>query len=311
MPLTALYRLGYEIHQHRGRRQKFDIPIICVGNINAGGTGKTPTVIALMRTIKKIKLAPSPFFMSRGYGGGELGPLMVDPAKHTAWHTGDEPIMLATIAPTIVSRRRADGILMAMYRRADLIVMDDGLQNPDLQKDINLVVINGDMGFGNGKMLPAGPLREPLSNGLKNADAFVLIGEDRRGVLDLLPVDKPVFRGTLHAENQPAPEKKYIAFAGIGYPEKFYRFLREKISLDIVDTIDFPDHYPYTEEDIQNLSARAASQNAVLITTEKDFMRIPTHQNKDISVLKICLEWDDEPALAAFLQSKIKINHDT
>lgn len=308
-PLSAIYRIGYEIHQVRGRQQKFDIPIICVGNLNAGGTGKTPAVIALMRTIKNHGLAAMPFFMSRGYGGGELGPLLVDAAKHTAWHTGDEPLILAAHAPTIVSHRRPDGILMAMHRRADMVLMDDGLQNPGIFKNIKIMVINGDMGFGNMKTLPAGPLREPLERGLERADAFVLIGEDRRGVRSLLPAGKPVFTSALASGNQPSRDKKYLAFAGIGYPEKFFRFLKDSANLDLAGMIRFPDHYPYDDEDMQDLAAKAAAHGATLITTEKDYMRIPKSAADAIEILTIRLEWDDEPALAQFLKSMLETAH--
>ncbi len=305
MPLSAMYRLAYEIHQSVSQAEKFDVPILCIGNINAGGTGKTPSALALMDTIRKFSIAQNPFFMSRGYGGGEYGPLFVDPEKHTAWNTGDEPIILAGAAPTIVSGNRAQGILFAMHRRADMILMDDGLQNPHIKKDIKFVVINGDMGFGNGKMLPAGPLREPLKRGLKKADAFILIGEDKRNVRALLPADKPLFTATLHPRDHVHVNRRYVAFAGIGYPEKFYNFLRAH-NAEIVETVDFPDHYPYTEEDIQTLNFKAINHAAELITTEKDFIRLPKAPGFHPHVLRIVMEWDDENAVADFLQSKLR-----
>jgi tetraacyldisaccharide 4'-kinase len=304
-PVSGLYRLAYEIHQSTARQEKFDIPILCIGNLNAGGTGKTPSALALMETIKKHQIAHNPFFMSRGYGGGEYGPLFVDPQKHTAWHTGDEPIVLAAAAPTIVSGNRAQGILLAMHRRADLVLMDDGLQNPHIKKDICIVVINGEMGFGNGKMLPAGPLREPLKRGLKKADAFILIGEDKRNVRDLLPAGKPIFTSTLHSRDYVHVNRRYLAFAGIGYPEKFYNFLREKHNADIVETVNFPDHYPYTEEDAKELQAKASALDAELITTEKDYIRLPKPPGFHPHVLRIQMEWDNEAALVGFLKSRL------
>ena len=304
-PISALYRLAYEIHQSTSQAEKFDIPILCIGNLNAGGTGKTPAALAVMNTIKKHNIAHTPFFMSRGYGGGEYGPLFVDPQKHTAWHTGDEPIILASAAPTIVSGNRAQGILLAMHRRADLIIMDDGLQNPHIKKDIKFVVINGEMGFGNGKMLPAGPLREPLRKGMKKADAFILIGEDKRNVRALLPADKPLFTTTLHSRDHVHVNRRYIAFAGIGYPEKFYNFLREKHNAEIVETVSFPDHYPYTEEDILELQNKASVRGAELITTEKDFIRLPKVSGFQPHVLRIQMEWDNESDVVDFLNARL------
>jgi tetraacyldisaccharide 4'-kinase len=305
IPLSGLYRLGYEIHQSMTQAQNFDIPILCIGNINAGGTGKTPSALALMDTIKKHQIAYNPFFMSRGYGGGEFGPLFVDPQTHTAWNTGDEPIILAQAAPTVVAGNRAQGILFAMHRRADLILMDDGLQNPHIKKDIRFVVINGDMGFGNGRMLPAGPLREPLSRGLKKADAFILIGEDKRNVRSLLPADKPLFTSTLRPRDHIHVNRRYVAFAGIGYPEKFYNFLRA-YGADIAETVDFPDHYPYNEDDIKMLNFKAINHSAELITTEKDFIRLPKSPGFQPHVLKIKMEWDNEDAVANFLREKLQ-----
>lgn len=301
MPLSALYRLGYEIHQATGRREKFPVPIICIGNINAGGTGKTPTALAIMDLIRKNGLAQNPFFMSRGYGGGEIGPLLVDPEKHTAWHTGDEPLILASYAPTIVAASRADGITFAIRKNADLVLMDDGLQNPHIARDIKIVVINGDMGFGNGRMIPSGPLREPLQKGLKKADAFIFIGNDTRNTKSILPADKPCFTTSLQLA-EPPPPGRYFAFAGIGYPQKFFNFLRDS-GINEVGTESFADHYPFTAEDIARLRQKATAANAELITTEKDYMRLP--DKTGIHALRTSLSWDNAPALVKFLQERL------
>jgi tetraacyldisaccharide 4'-kinase len=306
VPLSALYRLAYEIHQFSGKQEKFGIPVLCIGNINAGGTGKTPAALALMDVIKNHGLAKNPFFMSRGYGGGEIGPLLVDPQIHNAWHTGDEPLVLAKHAPTIIATKRAQGLLLAMHRQSDLVLMDDGLQNPHIKKDIKFVVINGEMGFGNGRLLPAGPLREPLTKGLKKADAFILIGVDKKNVRALLPPGKPLFTAGLQAQENISPGR-YLAFAGIGYPEKFFSFLRENQQVDLVETITYPDHYPYTEDDVFELQRKAAALDTVLLTTEKDYIRLPKLDGFAPQILRVKLQWDDEPALAAFLKSRIII----
>ncbi len=306
-PFSFLYRIGYEIHQHSVTPETLEIPVICIGNINAGGTGKTPAAIALMEVIRKNNLAVKPFFLLRGYGGGERGPLLVDTSKHNSWNTGDEALILAARAPTVIAVDRVKGAQLAERHHADMVVMDDGLQNPGIHKNIKVVVINGEMGFGNGKMLPAGPLREPLHKGLARADLFILIGEDARGVAASLPAGKPLIRAHMEPD-LPVPldkNKKYLAFAGLGYPEKFFSFARDKLVLDVVKTISFPDHYPYNESDILNLRARAQEWNAELLTTKKDLLRLPADARSDIHTADVRLAWENEAALADFLKTRL------
>lgn len=306
-PASWLYRAGFEIHQRSSTAQTSEIPIVCIGNLNAGGTGKTPTALALMQMIKTYSLARNPFFLLRGYGGGQRGPLLVDPKIHDAWDTGDEALILAGKAPTIVSADRNLGAELALRKGADLILMDDGLQNPTIRKDIKIIVINGEMGFGNGRMIPAGPLREPLGRGLAGADAFILIGEDKRGVLSLLPRDKPVIQAYLINEPQqaPLPDKFYLAFAGLGYPEKFFTFLREDMGLNVVETVTFPDHYPYNSYDLETLRDKALRIGAELITTQKDYLRLPKHEGFTVHSVPVRMNFQDESGLAAFLQSRL------
>ena len=306
-PFSWLYRIGYEIHQHSVTPGSLGFPVICIGNLNAGGTGKTPTAIALMDLVRKNNLAKKPFFLLRGYGGGERGPLLVDPARHNSWITGDEALILAAHAPTIIAVDRVQGAMLAAKHGADLVLMDDGLQNPGIQKDIKIVVINGEMGFGNGKMLPAGPLREPLHKGLARADLFILIGEDKRNTSALLPPGKPVIRTHLEPflSTPLDRNKKYIAFAGLGYPEKFFSFVRDHLNLDLVKTVSFPDHYPYTEDDVKNLDARAKEWSADLLTTRKDFLRLPDVPGVTVHSADIRLAWNNENELESFLQSRL------
>ncbi len=306
-PFSLLYRACYEIHQYSVKPEQFEFPVLCIGNINAGGTGKTPTALALMDLLQKNNLARNPFFLLRGYGGGERGPLLVDLQQHNSWSTGDEALILAQKAPTIIAVDRAQGAILASRKQADLILMDDGLQNPGIAKDIKIVVVNGEMGFGNGRMLPAGPLREPLHKGLARADIFILIGEDKRGVADILPKDKPVIRARLVPDDRamPDPGKKYLAFAGLGYPEKFFTFLKDKLNLDIVKTISFPDHYPYSEKDLEDLAARAQEWNAELLTTHKDFLRLPKMPGIMVYTTGIKMAWDNESELVEFLKLRL------
>ncbi len=308
-PVSWLYRLGYIYHQTTNSAQKADLPILCIGNINAGGTGKTPTALALKDLITTHKIADKPYYLLRGFGGGERGPLLVDPSNHTSWDTGDEALELAAQAPTIVSADRIEGTKLATEQGADLVIMDDGLQNPTIHKDVSLVVINGEMGFGNKKLFPAGPLREPLRKGLARADAFILIGEDKRSLSSILPEGKPVFSANLapDTKNAPDPKQRYIAFAGLGYPQKFFNFLRDQAGLNLVECVKFSDHYPYADHDLERLKALAQEKNAQLITTQKDYMRLPKEQRADIAVMKVKLQWDDETGLAEFLQSRLSL----
>ncbi|MGQ0527020.1 MAG: tetraacyldisaccharide 4'-kinase [Alphaproteobacteria bacterium] len=295
-PLSWIYRAGHEWHRHSKTPEVFSVPVLCVGNINAGGTGKTPVAIALMQRIKSLGVASQPFFLTRGHGGGERGPLMVDKARHTSWDVGDEPLLLVQEAPTIVATDRAKGAQLAINRGADLIVMDDGLQNPGIAKDIQCVVISGEMGFGNCKLLPAGPLREPVARRLAQADFFVITGQDHRNIRKLLPAGKPVLQA-MQAADTTHTHLRYVAFAGLGYPEKFFDFLKDDLRLNIIETFSYPDHYPYAAQDIEKLKTMAAQHDAKLITTPKDLMRLPDKMNDLLETVHTRITWNDETLL--------------
>lgn len=307
-PLSHLYGFSHKINQAIHNTEKAAMPVICVGNIVAGGSGKTPVCEALMALVTEHELAKNAHFLTRGYGGVQSGPLLVDYFKHKATDIGDESLLLAKTAYTIVSADRIAGARHARLRNADLIIMDDGLQNPSLHKDISFIVIDGASGFGNGKLLPAGPLREPLNEGLKKADAFILIGRDKANVSSILPEGKPVLRAHIEVpENKKPPTTKpYLAFAGLGRPEKFYHLLK-KLGYDIAGWHAYPDHYPYSMEDILELQRKAKEAKASLITTEKDLQRIPDADWPfKIATLPIKLIWENENELAGFLKEKLK-----
>lgn len=251
------------------------VPIVCIGNLSAGGTGKTPLAITLAERF--IKSGEIVHFLTRGYGGREHGPLRVDPARDTAEDVGDEPLLLAAVAPTWVSADRTEGAAAAARAGARLIIMDDGFQNPSLEKDVSLLVVDAQAGLGNGKLIPAGPLRERVADALARTSAVVIVG--RGHAADGLAARArnralPVFRAILRA--RPAPEfdgMSVLAFAGIGRPEKFYATLRE-LHADVVATQDFPDHHMFSESDAQELLVRARDLGATLVTTEKDRVRL-------------------------------------
>lgn len=284
--------------------------VICVGNLNAGGSGKTPSVMALMDVIKQAKIADNPAFLLRGFGGAVPGPCRVDPAVHSAEQVGEEALLLSAYAPVYVARDRYAGAQLAAGAGADVIVMDDGMQNRQLGADLYLAVIDGGMGFGNGALLPAGPLREPLSEGLSRADGFIVIGPDQADTVKHLPAGKPVFRARVQTPPAAVPDKNmpYFAFAGLGYPQKFFEYLRAGLGLNIVGQQAFPDHYAYMPSDVQALRARAAKHGAQLITTQKDERRLVGVHGVDaaaIHIVPIILTFEDDQAVEAYLRERL------
>ena len=253
------------------------IPVICIGNPTVGGSGKTPTAMAVARLL--IAAGRRPFFLSRGYGGEIAGPVRVDPGVHRTLDVGDEPILLARVAPTIVSRDRVAGAEAARFAGADVIVMDDGFQNPSLKKDLSILVIDGRRGVGNGKILPAGPLRAPLDAQLARAQALLVVGHPS-GAQTVISAAKsrklPVFQGRLVPDREMLAAhaaRKVLAFAGIGHPEKFFATLDEA-GIDVRVQLAYPDHHHYHRLEAMALLARAERDDLMLLTTEKDFVRI-------------------------------------
>lgn len=291
---SRAYGFGHRLHQHFGKARKMDIPVLCIGNLVAGGGGKTPTALAVMDLIRAKNIAHNPCFLSRGYGGTLSGPLRVDPALHTAAAVGDEPLLLAQKAPTFIAANRADGAQLAQDQGHDFIIMDDGLQNPSLHKDIALLVIDGATGFGNEKLLPAGPLRSPVESGMRRVDAVLLIGEDRHHIKRHIPADLPILRAGITPLPPPAATTPYIGFCGIAHPGKFQNSLTEA-GLDIVGFHDFPDHHPYRENELEALKTEAQAKQARLITTAKDAVRLPPGfaAGQGFDILSIALSWTD------------------
>ena len=290
-PASSLYQFGGYIHRNIKDAEKIDMPVICIGNLTVGGAGKTPVCLELGRRLLARGIKPA--YLSRGYGGRLAGPLRVHPDEHGNKDVGDEPLLLAQMSDAWIARHRAEGA-RAIYAadRSDLIIMDDGFQNPTIHKDLRILVVDGGYGFGNGKLLPAGPLRESLSSGMARVHAVLIIGEDLIGVADQLDPDIPVFQAYFHTDDDhmPDPSVPYVAFAGIGRPEKFFNTL-EDLGCKLAQTAAFPDHWPYSRENIRALKALAERHEARLITTEKDWVRIPEHQRDGIFTLPVSLKW--------------------
>lgn len=277
------------------------IPVFCCGNATVGGSGKTTLALDLLHRL--TAMGANPHALLRGYGGRAPGPLLVDAAQHDAVMVGDEALLLAEAAPTWVAADRAAGARLAVAAGAGAIVMDDGLQNPGLVKSCSLLVIDGGFGFGNGRLLPAGPLREPVAVAAGRCHAAVLIGEDEKGARARLPKALPVLRARLQPElGHLDPTDRYLAFAGIGRPEKFFAGLRQA-SLQVIGTEAFADHHVYTPAELSSLRDRAAAQGAVLLTTPKDRARLPAADRAGLLVGGVGLVWEDRDRIDGVLRT--------
>ncbi len=303
-PLAAIYAKGTARRIANAIPEKLDVPVICVGNINVGGTGKTPTVVALVERLTAQGLKPH--VVSRGHGGSLAGPVRVDERNHGADEVGDEPLLLSAFAPVWVSKDRAAGARAAEADGAEVIVLDDGHQNPSVHKDISIVVVDAVRGFGNKRVLPAGPLREPLDVGLARADLLLSIGtpkaQARFGGLNDLPEGLP------HLEGQLSPLQmgmdwqglRVLAFAGIGMPEKFFATLKSQ-GAEIVKSEALDDHQPLSDSLMARLSAEAQKLGAQLVTTEKDAVRLPASYRTEVLVLPVRLSIEDWSGFDALL----------
>jgi len=297
-PLGWLYAGATAWRLARGEAARLSVPVICVGNLTAGGAGKTPIVrdLAARLAVRGRTAA----ILSRGYGGRERGPLRVDPTTHRAADVGDEPLLLASDATCWIAADRADGGRAAVDDGAEIIVMDDGLQNAALEQDLRLIVADGPAGFGNGHAIPAGPLRETVAHGIARAHALIVVGEDRSGLADLagrLPI--------LSARLEPRDADwlagaRVAALAGIGRPDKF----RETLSAagaEVAAFKVFPDHHPYAASELDAFAAEAEHLGAIPVTTEKDWVRLAPDWRARIRPVIVGLVWRQPAAIESLL----------
>jgi tetraacyldisaccharide 4'-kinase len=297
-PLSWLYQAGTIIHQKFSKPYKAEVPVISIGNFVLGGAGKTPLTLAIAKSLQTMGHVPH--IISRGYGGSLHGPLQVDPNTHHFHQVGDEPLLLAKTAPTWVSKRRCAAVKLAIEAGADILLLDDGHQNHTIKKDISFMVVNAAQGFGNGRVFPAGPLRQTIQYGLKHTSALVYISDERDPLpKQLSSIPCPLIRGKIEPRD-PTPGT-VIGFAGIGYPDKFRQTL-VNAGYHVKAFTSFPDHYPYTEKDLRQLRMRARVERASLITTEKDALRIPEVCRADVLTLPIQLKFYPKTALENLLK---------
>lgn len=293
--------------------QRAGVPVVCIGDPTVGGAGKTPTALAVARLLAEA--GERPMFLTRGYGGREAGPLQVDPAMHRAADVGDEPLLLARAAPTIVARARAEGAAAAVIAGASIIVMDDGFQNPTLAKDFAVLVVDSGRGLGNGLVTPAGPLRAPLAAQLDRAHALLVIGPSTGAAEVRHEAHKRGVPG-FHARLKPDAEfiaalsgRQVLAFAGIGSPEKFFATLRAA-GLMVAATCAFADHHRFSRADADSLCAQAKREGLVLVTTEKDIVRMQGESETAALAaqahgLPVSLELTDEPGFRSLLLERL------
>ena len=307
-PLSWVYDHVSRLQRQCTSTKKVSKPVICVGNITMGGSGKTPVAIALSHLMKDMGYLPH--FLSRGYGGAEKGPVHVQEQEHQAQDVGDEPLLLSQHAPCWVSKSKTTGASAAIEGGAKTIIMDDGYQNQSLQKDISILVIDGVRGFGNGGVFPAGPLRETPRRALKRANAVVLLNVPKgnktewQTLLKSFEYKKPIFFAKTYTDMS-LKDEIVVGFAGIGFPNKFYDSL-VNAGARVRDFFPFADHYPYTQKDMHMLINSARRHKATLMTTEKDFVRLPKDTQEHVKTLPLSLQWDDLDAITAFLKEKVQ-----
>lgn len=293
LPLSGLYLIGFMIAKVISRPQKISKPIICVGNIIAGGSGKTPTAIALGKILNQmgIKFA----YLSRGYMNDGSKFLMLKKDDNLkAKQTGDEPLLLLETAPTFVAKDRVFGAKqIESMNQFEAIILDDGMQSNKIVRDYTIMVVDGKIGFGNGLLIPAGPMRESLDQGIKKSDLIVIIGEENQEIRTKFSQKKIVSAQIKITNLDLFRDKKLVAFCGLAYPQKFFDLI-EKSTLELIEKQSFADHHHYKIDELDSLLKKSEQKNAQLITTKKDWVKFPKTYQEKIPYLDIELQFDDE-----------------
>ena len=311
-PLSKCWDFLIKRRMRLGSWEKMPLPVICVGNIIIGGAGKTPVTQALQTLLNEMGLEPH--VVSKGYRGKVRKPTYVSATSDFS-DVGDEPILLSKTGPVWIAKNRTLGIRKAWENGAKVVLLDDGFQNTGAAKDLSLVVVDAKILFGNERSIPAGPLREPVSSGLSRADAIILVNHDaskksKKPDFDF-PKDLPIINAIIkpHKKLLDWAGKRVVAFSGIAHPEKF-RVTLDNLNCEVVSFNNFPDHYPYKKGDIEKLKTKAKNLNANLVTTEKDFIRIPSSQHEAILTIPIQIEFENKTILKKILQEKLQKDSD-
>jgi tetraacyldisaccharide 4'-kinase len=298
LPASAVWNAAGRVRRALSHPYRAAVPVVCVGNLVTGGAGKTPVTLALSTWLLERNIPVH--VVMRGYRGRMRGPVRVDAARHDASAVGDEALLHAVRAVCWVACDRAAGVRAAAEAGARVILLDDGLQNPTVAKALSIIVIDVAYGFGNRRVIPAGPLREGLGNGLARADAIVLLateGEVGRGEPFPISGRRPTISAVLApVAGERLKGLRLFAFAGIGRPQKFFATLRE-LGADLVGTRQFPDHHPFRAVDVDALRRDAERADARLVTTAKDIVRLPPALRAGIEVLEVQIRWSDPGAL--------------
>ena len=296
-PLGVLYHCEVQRRLKARSPLKPGAPVICVGNVTMGGVGKTPFVRMLGERLLSRGIAVH--ILTRGYGGTEQGPLRVS-QDSPADEVGDEPLMLASSLPVWISKDRAKGAEAAVAAGAELLIMDDGFQNPSIAKDLSFLLVDAETLFANGAVFPAGPLREKPQTAWSRCDAVaaMLPSADHPVPEELKAFSrgKPLLAAWFDLDSDTVPDAPLLAFCGIGHPERFFHSL-QRSGADLIDQVAFPDHHVFTEADLQPLHRDAARLGAQLVTTEKDACRLSLEQRQDIAVARGTMRVRNETAL--------------
>ncbi|MCB2081844.1 MAG: tetraacyldisaccharide 4'-kinase [Hyphomicrobiales bacterium] len=304
VPFSVITFFINRLRSARAKPVSVGVPVVCVGNATVGGAGKTPTVLSLIDFLKPRY--PRLACVSKGYGGKQHIPVRVDSQKHTARDVGDEPLLIAQKATCWVGQDRVKTCQTAVEGGAELILLDDGLQDPRLIRQCSLIVVDSGFGFGNRLILPAGPLRDRVDYAYRAADAMVMIGEDVQQIAQEVPKTMPVFRAHMQANDglRLPKDGRFVAFAGIGRPQKFFDTLAA-MGINVVHSVAYPDHHPYTKRNQRKLLQIAAEYEALLLTTEKDAVRFPPEFREHLHALPVHLEWERPRDLAKFLKEHL------
>ena len=303
-PLSLLFRFGTKMRNLVSTKQQSSLPIICIGNIVVGGAGKTPVSLKMGKLL--IKAGYKPHFISKGYAGLIKKSTLVQ-SWHSAISVGDESILFSKVAPTWIGVDRIYSSKLAKKEGGDCLIMDDGFQNPTIQKDFSIIIINATQEFGNKRVMPSGPLRESINRGLSRTNLIIVIGDTSDELIKMIPTNIPIIRAKfeINKENTIFKGQNITAFAGIAYPEKFYQSLSEQ-GAKIVKEVSYPDHYIYTENDLLSLAETANITKSILVTTQKDYVRIPKPYRSLVNILEGEIVFENEELLVEILTNVIE-----